>query len=189
MHSTDDIDDGYIGSGKFLWNSIRKYGIENHKKIILEYCENRISLADKESEIINPLLTDKMCMNIRPGGFGGWTVEQQKENNRKSTEKQRKLKNDPLWYSKKQKASKLALIKRLESGEIFDGSISKGFKGKKHSDETRLLMSKSRARLSKDEVSLIREMYRSGSSSKELANKFSVTYHYINNLVSLRRRK
>jgi len=43
MHSTDNIDDGYVGSGKFLWNSIRKYGIENHKRVILEFCKDRIS--------------------------------------------------------------------------------------------------------------------------------------------------
>ena len=29
MHSTDNLNDGYIGSGKRLWHSIRKYGKEN----------------------------------------------------------------------------------------------------------------------------------------------------------------
>ena len=25
MHSTDDLEDGYLGSGTFLWHSIRKH--------------------------------------------------------------------------------------------------------------------------------------------------------------------
>ena len=35
MHSTDNIDDNYLGSGKRLWNSINYHGKENHKKEIL----------------------------------------------------------------------------------------------------------------------------------------------------------
>ena len=31
MHSTDDLNDKYIGSGKRLWYSINKYGINNFK--------------------------------------------------------------------------------------------------------------------------------------------------------------
>ena len=32
IHSTNDINDGYMGSGKQLHYSLRKYGINNHKK-------------------------------------------------------------------------------------------------------------------------------------------------------------
>ena len=31
MHSTDDLEDGYIGSGTKLWHSIKKHGLENFK--------------------------------------------------------------------------------------------------------------------------------------------------------------
>jgi hypothetical protein len=30
MHSSSNLEDGYIGSGKKLWNSVRKHGRENH---------------------------------------------------------------------------------------------------------------------------------------------------------------
>jgi len=77
MHSTFDLDDGYLGSGKRLWYSIRRHGIENHTKEILEYLPDRNSLALRESEIVNEdLLNDKMCMNLKPGGEGGFTSEE-----------------------------------------------------------------------------------------------------------------
>jgi len=73
MHSTDDLDDGYLGSGKILGYSIGKHGRENHKKEILEFCETRNELKKREAEIVNEeLLTDPLCINLKYGGDGGW---------------------------------------------------------------------------------------------------------------------
>jgi hypothetical protein len=41
MHSTNDLNDGYVGSGKRLWFSINYHGKENHACEILEYCKDR----------------------------------------------------------------------------------------------------------------------------------------------------
>lgn len=73
MHSTDDLNDGYIGSGYKLKRSISKHGIENFKMEILEYLPNRGSLKARESELVNEdLLKDPMCMNLVYGGNGGY---------------------------------------------------------------------------------------------------------------------
>ena len=37
MHSTDNLDDGYLGSGRRLRYSINKYGKESHKREIIEF--------------------------------------------------------------------------------------------------------------------------------------------------------
>lgn len=73
IHSTSTVDDGYIGSGNKLWNSIRKYGKENHVREIIEFLPDRNSLIEREKEIVTSnLLKDNMCMNLIPGGASTW---------------------------------------------------------------------------------------------------------------------
>jgi len=72
MHSTDDLDDGYFGSGTLLAKSIKKHGKENHSKQIIEFLPSREALKLREKELVNEeLLGDKQCMNLMPGGEGG----------------------------------------------------------------------------------------------------------------------
>jgi len=76
MHSTDDLNDGYVGSGTRLWHSIKKHGQENFKLEILEFCENREVLKRREAELITEeVLKDPSCMNLKIGGEGGFTRE------------------------------------------------------------------------------------------------------------------
>lgn len=73
MHSTDKLDDGYIGSGKRLWYSINKHGKENHVCEILEHYFTREWLREREAELVNAeTLVDPMCMNLKVGGEGGF---------------------------------------------------------------------------------------------------------------------
>jgi len=73
MHSTDNLEDGYVGSGKRLGYSIRKYGLENHKFEILEFLPSREELKKREAEVVNEeMLKHPLCMNLKFGGEGGW---------------------------------------------------------------------------------------------------------------------
>ena len=74
MHSSDSLNDNYLGSGKLLNFSIRKYGNKNHKREILEILECRNQLKDREKEIVNEeLLSDPLNINLAYGGEGGDT--------------------------------------------------------------------------------------------------------------------
>ena len=69
MHSTDDLDDEYFGSGQRLWHSINYHGKEAHSKEILEFLPDRESLRKREAEIVNEeVLSDEKCMNLIMGG-------------------------------------------------------------------------------------------------------------------------
>lgn len=77
MHSTDDLEDGYFGSGKRITRSIKKHGRECHRKEILEFLPSRKELKVREAQLVTEeLRSDPMCMNIAPGGGGGFNNEE-----------------------------------------------------------------------------------------------------------------
>lgn len=82
MHSTDNLDDGYIGSGMHLWRSIDKYGKQNHSVEILEHLPDRKSLSEREREILTEAKKDPACMNIAWGGEGYYDRPPTKEETR-----------------------------------------------------------------------------------------------------------
>lgn len=72
-HSTDDLNDGYLGSGVSLAKSKKKYGDTVHSLEILEFHQNLETLKIREAEIVNEdLLLDPNCMNLCLGGGDGW---------------------------------------------------------------------------------------------------------------------
>ena len=74
MHSCYNLEDNYMGSGTRIKYSLRKYGIENHTKQILEFLPDRKSLAERERAIVNQeMLNDDLCMNLKIGGYGGFS--------------------------------------------------------------------------------------------------------------------
>ena len=73
MHSTNNLEDGYMGSGKRLRRSIRKYGEGNHTKEILGFYDTRELLVEAEIKVITPdMVDDKDCMNLTLGGNGSF---------------------------------------------------------------------------------------------------------------------
>ena len=116
MHSTDDLTDGYVGSGKRLWYSINKHGKENHVCEILEYLPDRESLRKREEEIVNgDLLNEILCMNLVIGGGGSdWTAVNESGKNLYGKNGENGQKNFLPWDERKQKM--------IENG-TFDGYI------------------------------------------------------------------
>ncbi|TXG85737.1 MAG: hypothetical protein E6R13_01805 [Spirochaetes bacterium] len=144
MHSTSDLDDGYMGSGKRLRYSIRKYGVENHVKEILGFFETRDLLVEAEKKVITEeMIADKNCMNLKEGGYGGWVSPEVQIKCSKAGGKASMLK---YWTDENYKKAKLnglkkALIKLVELGS---DCVNTRFKDKKHSEETKQKMSEKR---------------------------------------------
>lgn len=71
VHQTDNLDDGYMGSGSRLHRAYDKYGIENFKKEILKYFDNAEDMYNYEEFVVTEELTkDNNCYNIIKGGLG-----------------------------------------------------------------------------------------------------------------------
>ena len=138
MHSTSNIDDGYLGSGLVLRRSIRKYGKENHSKEILEFLPDRYSLQIREKEIVTEItIKHELCMNLTPGGQGGFSIQQQIENGRRGNITQKMLiENNPEWVRKKfdkmsKKISEQYATGKRERKYFYD------WNGKHHTEESK----------------------------------------------------
>lgn len=142
MHSTYNLDDGYLGSGAYLWHSINKYGEENHTVEILEFCDDRDSLICREKQIVNSaILKEELCMNLRQGGSGGFssTEHQQKTSRAGGLGYGRKIKEDVEFAAMVKEKYSLILKRTHSQGKIKYNN----FKGKHHSEETKKRMSES----------------------------------------------
>lgn len=71
-HSTDDMDDGYLGSGTVLKRAVEKYGPDNFYRIVLKHFGSREEALAYEREIVNEdAIRDPNCYNLCFGGSGG----------------------------------------------------------------------------------------------------------------------
>lgn len=73
VHKTSKIDDGYMGSGKYIKRAINKYGVDSFTKEILFIFDNPQDMYLKEIELVNESYIEQHnTYNIRLGGRGGW---------------------------------------------------------------------------------------------------------------------
>ena len=74
QHTTDNINDGYLGSGRRLLEAIKKYGRENFTREVLYVGENHAELNELERTIVNKEFVDRPdTYNVAIGGDGGFT--------------------------------------------------------------------------------------------------------------------
>lgn len=142
MHCTNNLKDGYLGSGTRLRRSIRKYGVQNFKLEILEYCKTYDELKQREKQIVNvDLLKDNLCMNLKPGGDGGLNNEAHKKKFVMAGSKAANIKLKWLWENDKEWADKVRKRNALKNPKGI-GFVN--WTGRKHKPETIELMKRSK---------------------------------------------
>ena len=128
-HRSATFDNNYLGSGKYLKNTISKYGRENFTCEVLEQCETLDDLNDCEIKWITQFnaVDDETFYNLAPGGEGHTATH--------SAETRKKM-------------SECKIGKKQTEAHIQ--KLSEARKGKHRSEETRHKMSEAhKARLSK----------------------------------------
>ena len=148
VHKTNNLDDGYMGSGKYLRRAIEKYGIENFHKEYLAIFDTSEEMFEMESELVNEdFVKNKETYNLKLGGEGGFdylnsTGKNHLHNNRKKSIENLKLgivrqkwlwENDEDWANTQRKA----LSNRAK---IYFETHAGTFKGKKHTIETKKII-------------------------------------------------
>lgn len=116
MHSTINLEDGYLGSGLYITRSLAKYGKENFTKEILEFFDSFEQMQEAEAKLIEENMKNPLCKNMRPGGAGSW---------------------DKYWESEeyRNKKKEVQRVKFLEYHKI--GKLKRvDWTGKTHTEET-----------------------------------------------------
>jgi hypothetical protein len=147
MHSTSNLKDGYLGSGTHLRHAIRKYGIDNFKIEILEWCNTRENLIEKEKEIITDNhINNPNCYNLKFGGLGGGgfvNKEHQFKCSQAAGIKHReKMLNDEEYRKKISQQTSESNKRRYIRGDIKSWKDTFNWTGKKHSEDTKIKIGK-----------------------------------------------
>lgn len=118
LHSTDNLDDGYMGSGQRLWKSIKKYGKHNHRVDILEHCPDRTTLIKREAEIVTEdFLAQEKCMNLMIGGNAN---PEELKINSETTKQKISAKSKEMWAKRKADPGAMAEhIKKIVTPDII----------------------------------------------------------------------
>lgn len=144
-HATKQINDSYLGSGKYLKKAIIKHGKENFDKIILYVFPTKKEALIKEFEIVNEeFILRKDTYNFKVGGEGGWDHIF------------KKLKEDPAFKKRMYQKHSQKMKELHENGTLLGwtpmNKTNNKFKGKKHSSESKKRISQNNGNKLKNQI-------------------------------------
>jgi group I intron endonuclease len=167
--------DRYLGSGRVLQSAIKKHGIKNFKKEILEICKDNAELNLKEIYWIEKLDSTNMEIgyNLTKGGTGGdtWTLNPNKEQIREKT----RLLSTGRKHSEETKSKLRDIKKGVPLSEEHKANLSKNhadFKGYKHSDVSRANMSKAK------KGTILKKPHECLNCGRMISSKHNLKMHY-----------
>ena len=139
-HSTEDLDDGYMGSGKLVARAIAKHGLENFRKHVLQEFETSEEAFEFEKLLVTEeFVSDENTYNLTCGGSGSWAivnlnVEFRKEKNKRAAQAM----NTALWQDPNFRLRHTKICSELMKRLLAEGKIKKcDWAGRKHRPETR----------------------------------------------------
>lgn len=148
-HITENVDDDYFGSGKYLKRAQKKHGLDKFVKTILFELQNEEEMNLLEKMVVTQEFCDREdTYNINVGGDGGWNYCN-RTGHRVSIENQPKD-----CHAIGIKARQTILSMPQEKQDAIHQKISKKVKlhnllfgpnwcGRSHTEETKIKMSKS----------------------------------------------
>jgi len=149
-HKTKDLNDDYMGSGKYLLRAQKKYGIENFTKEILFVFDTPEEMYDKEAEIVNEdFIAEQNTYNMKVGGFGGWDYINNNEKLRVFKNKKARHNTNIMIKQKYgvENPSQIDYVRQNASKRMYELHASgkmpppPKFTGKKHSEKSKQLIS------------------------------------------------
>ena len=147
-HSTDNLDDGYMGSGILICKAEKKYGLENFTKEYLSFCDTEEKLNWFEKFYIKKFNARQVGYNLTDGGDGILGRKHTEETRKKMSESQKAnyiKENHPNFgkHLSEETKEKLGEAKKDKPrSEETKQKISDAMKGKHHSEDTKQKMRK-----------------------------------------------
>ena len=136
-HKTLDLNDDYMGSGKYLLHAQKKYGMENFTKEILFIFETAEEMYQKEAELVNEeMISLSNTYNVKIGGFGGWDYINSNQKNLYGNNGKVGFGGENL-----KRGGSLSQETRDKISATLKAADYKPFLGKKHTTETKQLLS------------------------------------------------
>jgi group I intron endonuclease len=139
-HKTKNLNDSYMGSGKLIKAAIRKHGIENFEKEILETFNTEEEMNEAEKRYV---VLGEGSYNLCPGGQGGWgyvntnglnVTPMTEERLKKHSKTASKIRKEQLLIEENLiKFKEITALALLKIKELYPNGT---FYGKKHSEET-----------------------------------------------------
>lgn len=140
-HKTLDLDDSYMGSGKYLKRSQEKHGMHNFTKEILFVYDNSKDMFSKEAELVNAdFVTEENTYNIKVGGCGGFQYVN--ENGLNTQWKDREARAAKLSISHKNRIANGGYLSPeflgdTRSEEFIENALLGAFRGMSHAEESK----------------------------------------------------
>lgn len=145
-HSFLDLEDEYMGSGKYIKRAIKKYGKENFKREILYILDTSEDAYEKEKEIVNEdFILRKDTYNLIVGGDSFEAINSNIELRQKKNKKAALSMNKVIWqddeFIERTRKRMSEQAKKLWKDEIYKNKmlsiIHIAFSGKTHTEETK----------------------------------------------------